>query len=371
MALEDYVSRKSIRSAKTAETYKSCIRLWAKFANAANPDELVSKIKSGQLDPYAALQSFITHLNDTKKAPKTILTYYAAAKGFLLSEDVELSENKLKNKITLPQFYTVSTDRAPTYDEMQRILDYARSSPPTRLAIMMLTTSGMRISELTSLRIRDIAELDRQEGPVLIKIKAQFTKTRTERRTFITQETAQLLREHLGDRISKPDERILPIDSDSLYTRIMRTMKKAELKTKTEPESKRYEIHPHSFRKYFFTNLLAAGIDRGIVEGFMGHKFGLDSAYLRMSDDQLRELYAKAHESMSFLGEADSSLRSRIEKLEDENRALRGQVEKWNQWLEGMVSGVQEKWEKVPRKTREKILAEARRQERLKAHASP
>jgi hypothetical protein len=87
-------------------------------------------------------------------------------------------------------------------------------------------------------------------------------------------------------------------------------MKRAEPKTKTEPESKRYAIHPQSFRKYFFSNLLAAGVDRGIVEGFTGHKFGLDSPYLRMTDDQLRGLHAKAHKSMSFVGGAESSLRA-------------------------------------------------------------
>lgn len=361
MGLDDYISRKAIRSAKTAKTYKSCIELWAKFAQAESPDALITRIKAGELDPYVALQSFVNHLDKTGKAPKTILTYFAAVKGFLLSEDVELSENKLKNKITLPKGYTVSTDRAPTFEEMQRILDYARSSPLTRLAIMMLTTSGMRIAELSTLRIRNVAELDRKEGPVLMRLNAKFTKTKTERRTFITQEAVQLLREALGDRISNPEERIFLMNSDALYSRIMRTMKRAELKTKAEAESKRYQLHPHSFRKYFFTNLLAAGIDRGIVEGFMGHEFMLDSAYLRMNDDQLRELYFKAHDSMSFLGETDNGLRRRVEKLEEENRELNRTVKDLQGYIESDIGEISSLRDDVERLEKEREATGSRR----------
>jgi integrase len=324
--LEDYLARKKIRSVKTAKTYRSCLNQWTRVVGAASPDELVLQIKNGQLDPYSSLQSYINHMNEKHNAPKTIATCYAACKGFLLAEDVELSENKLKNKITLPRVFTVSTDRAPSQDEMRRMLDYATASPATKVAILMLATSGVRISELTSLRIRDI-ELDRPEGSVKVTVQPAVTKGKKRRVTFITAESASLLREYLGERIDNLDERVFRINSDALYSRIMRTIRRAELMTKSEPNSKRYDLHPHSLRKFFFSNLLAGGIDRGIVEGFMGHEFALDSAYLRLTDDQLRELYDKAGDSMNFLTGADSSLRTRVENLEKENEELRVKVE--------------------------------------------
>jgi hypothetical protein len=46
---------------------------------------------------------------------------------------------------------------------------------------------------------------------------------------------------------------------------------------------------------------LAAGIDRGLVEGFMGHVFALDSSYLRMTDDELQANYMKAVDRLTFL----------------------------------------------------------------------
>lgn len=322
--LTEYISRKKIRSEKTAKTYISCINRWAKMQGSSSPDELISKIKNGQVDPYVALQSTVSDMVQKKLAPKTILTYYAAIKGFLLAEDIELTENKLKNKITLPQTYAVSTDRAPTPEEMQTILEYATSSPSTKLAILMLATSGLRIAELSSLKVRDV-EIDRQEGPAMIKLSAKVTKTRKERRTFMTQEAAKLLRDYLGDRNKNPDDKIFQVKSDALYARIMRTISRAQLKVKSDPESKRYELHPHCFRKLFFTTLLGNGIDRGIVEGFMGHTFGLDQSYLRMSDDELRGMYGKAANRLLF-GQTDVSLQQQMKQQTQDIRELKTQI---------------------------------------------
>jgi len=94
-------------------------------------------------------------------------------------------------------------------------------------------------------------------------------------------------------------------------------------------ESKRFALHPYCFRKYFFSNMLSAGIDRGITEGFMGHRFGEDSAYLRMSDKELLEQYSKAADRLTFLtSENNSALKSRMGQLEDENKDLKTRLER-------------------------------------------
>jgi integrase len=62
-----------------------------------------------------------------------------------------------------------------------------------------------------------------------------------------------------------------------------------------------YDLHPHAFRKYFFTKLIGAGVDRGVHEYLMGHKFGLDNSYLRMTEDHLRQEYLKAKDDFTFL----------------------------------------------------------------------
>jgi predicted nuclease with TOPRIM domain len=87
-------------------------------------------------------------------------------------------------------------------------------------------------------------------------------------------------------------------------------------------------LHPHSFRKYFFSNCLAAGIDRGLVENWMGHQFALDTNYLRMSDDELAKEYEKAIEKLTFLTANNGAVRDRMTQLEEENKELRMRLER-------------------------------------------
>ena len=329
MGLSEYVSRKSIRSEKTAATYLGALRLWGKSLKA-EPEALVQKIKNGELDPYEVLNSFIAFMVKSGKSPKTTWTYYGALKDFLISEDVALDAMKLKAKITLPARYEISTDRAPTHDEIKKIMMH--SALQGKVVISMLASSGMRIGELASLRVGEIEF----GNPTRIRVKARTTKTKKSRITFISNEASEYLKEFLGNRIERKDENIFintrkeghePVGKDALYQTIMRKVDKAGLKEKMDRESARYAIHPHSLRKYFFTNCLSSGIDRGIVEGWMGHKFGLDGAYLRLSEDELGQEYLKAADRFNFLTGNGNQLRGRVEELEGENKRLREELE--------------------------------------------
>ncbi len=203
-----------------------------------------------------------------------------------------------------------------------------RSKLDTKAAIAMLASSGMRIGELGSLPVSDIS-FGEPGQPSKITLKAAMTKTRKRRLTYISGEATELLREYLGDKIKDPDAKLFPAGQDALYMKLMRATDRAGLKTKVDKESRRFAIHPHSYRKHFFSNMLSAGIDRGITEGFMGHRFGEDSAYLRMSDKELLEQYNKAADRLTFLtSEANGAVRDRMTQLEAENKDLKARLDR-------------------------------------------
>jgi integrase len=326
--LASYVGKKKVRSLKTAKTYQGALRVWAASRGSQDPDQAVQEIKDKRLDPYEVLQEFVLHLQKEGRAPKTITTYIGALKGFLVDSDVEISNEKMRQKVVLPQAYEVSTDRAPTREEVRNIL--LRSNLPTKTAITMLTSSGMRIGELTQLKVSNI-QFGEKGSPSRVLLKPSTTKTRKRRMTFISAEASELLGEYLDGKISEPSTIIFPEGSDALYGRIMRAIDRTGLKGKSDDESARYELHPHCFRKYFFSNCLAANIDRGLVEGFMGHTFALDSAYLRMTDEELEAEYVKGMDRLTFLSAVSNNhIRTRleeanakIEKLESDLAAQR------------------------------------------------
>jgi len=324
--LANYVTKKKVRSLKTAKTYQSALNLWARSRGSQDPDSAVQDVKDRKLDPYQVLQDFVIHLQKQGRAPKTINTYIGALKGFLVDSDIDISNEKTKQKVVLPQAYEISSDRAPTRDEVRRIL--LRSKLPTKAAVAMLASSGMRLGELAQLKVSNI-QFGENNSPSRIILKPSTTKTRRRRLTFLSAEASELLKEYLGEKVSDPKTVIFPEGSDAVYGRIVRAIGRTGLRGKSDNESARYELHPHCFRKYFFSNCLAAGIDRGLVEGFMGHTFALDSAYLRMSDDELAHEYSKAADRLTFLtSEANGAVRDRMAQLEAENKDLKARLER-------------------------------------------
>ena len=63
-------------------------------------------------------------------------------------------------------------------------------------------------------------------------------------------------------------------------------------------EGKRYEIHPHSLRKFFKTQLISAGVPGPIVDRLVGHSRYLANEYELYTEDQLREWYQKGEKNL-------------------------------------------------------------------------
>jgi hypothetical protein len=165
-----------------------------------------------------------------------------------------------------------------------------------------LCSSGLRIGELLKVKVGQV-NFDTKPGRIIIMAKE--TKNRRTRTVFLSDETISLLKEHLGDRVAEKDNYVFgnakPMRTGAAYDIISYACQKAELRFKLDKDSRRYAIHPHVFRKFFMTRLLSAGLDRGVIEALMGHKFGLDSAYLRLTEDEMAGMYLKAMDNLTIM----------------------------------------------------------------------
>lgn len=307
LTFDSWLAKVAIKSDRTAQEYGLTVRRWARSRGFESPDAAIADIKTRGMDPYQVLQDYVTGLHNRKLAPASIHVHFSAVKRFLNDCDIEVTSEKVRNKIVLPSYYLVSTDRAPTKAELKQTLLHCKLK--TKVAVMLMGSSGMRIGEAASLRVCDI-EFGKTGQSSKINLKAKATKSRKKRVTFISPEATEILGQYLGDRVKQPDEYIFPrtreeVDTkhvaSTIYKQIVYAFNIAGLRTKEDSQSPRYSLRPHCLRKYFHTNCLAAGIDRGVVEGFMGHTSALDSSYLRMTDEELRGLYVKAVDRLTFL----------------------------------------------------------------------
>lgn len=248
-------------------------------------------------------------------------------KKWLLFNDVNVESAKLSERVELPRQYAITRDAAPTREELRRIV--MSTNLRGKALILTLASSGMRIGEALSLRVKDI---DFNKHPVTIHIRAEVAKDRQARFCFISDEAAGVLKAYLAERINEPENYVFqgrhqgvkpdgtkylrgkwrnePMtywNADFIFTNALR---KAGLYKKDEHG--RDILHIHSLRKFFFTQLLPV-LGREVVEALMGHRQFLDSAYRRFTLEQLGEYYLKGMRNLTILGEQVGEERVREE----------------------------------------------------------
>jgi integrase len=312
--------------------------------------QLVEKIKIQELDIYKVLSEFVIFLDKNGYKPKTIQVRLAATKGYLRHIGIKISTDDCKHSVRMPK--PIRHRDEPITKEM--ILRLLRNvSPNMQTIILVLLSSGMRIGELVQLKISDI---DFTSKPTRIRIRAETTKTREERETFITTEATNALKDYLTKRYSWNETRDNSHLKNTLFfgrSSALKTTPKQDIRA---PESTlasnllirnltnalarmpeldeknangRRVIHFHGLRKFFRTTV-GNVCGRDFAEALIGHGFYMDTYYV-LSESQKRELYLKAE---PYLTISDfKSVEQNMEDLTAKCANLESQFEQLKQYL--------------------------------------
>jgi integrase len=257
---------------------------------------------------YEVMDAYVAWMvNDCKVAPHSLKCGLSISKKFLRLNGFDISNDLLRSKVEMPRMFAKTVDRAPTLDELRRLLLHTNSRG--KAMISMLASSGMRIGELLSLRVKDV---DLSRHPVTVFLKAEVTKDRQARYCFLSDESITFLREYLGERVGKPDEYIfntttrgpehvtgnVPMtywNADKILTLALR-----HTGLEKKDDYGRDVLHIHSMRKFFFSQLVPV-LGREVVEALMGHKAFLDSSYRRFTIEQMAEYYLKGMDEVTAM----------------------------------------------------------------------
>lgn len=314
-ALAKYLMNYTSQSPNTLFIYGFGLKYYCDFAKK-NPDELVSEcFNNGDdiADPRAiawavnSLDDFVCHLKAKKLAPGTVVAYIRSVKSFYRANGIVVNLPH-----PLPR-QTVTSDRSPTPDELQRLVDMADLRQ--KVIISLLALGGFRVGTLSKLQYRHVKhDLEAGIVPIHIHIESNITKGKYgEYDTFIGKEAAEYLKAYLDQRrrgTSKvPTETIKdtsplirsvfavgvePINSVWLSRIVSDLYVRAGL---TERFSHRHDLVTHSLRKYFRTQL-GASIPSDYVEYMMGHKGSVYNDIRSKGIEFLRGLYASANLSL-------------------------------------------------------------------------
>jgi hypothetical protein len=186
-----------------------------------------------------------------------------------------------------------------------------------RLLIQLLLQTGMRLNEALQLRVEHI-----DSDAKVIRLPGAITKTGKPREVPLIPELENAIRNYMRQRKDGspwlfPNEK----DPSKPWTRakaregLHRLLKVLGLDSR-DPSGKGYQIHFHTFRKWYKTALERAGVNRLLIERWMGHETGVQGVYfLPTPEDEERERQ-KAAEALRIFGKTEQPrLNPVIEKI--------------------------------------------------------
>jgi integrase len=281
---------------------------------------LVEKVNDESVDIYKILNEFVVFLDFHSYKPKSIMTRMASVKGYLRNLGLRFNSEDYKQMVRIPK--EIRQREEPVTKEL--IAKLQRNFPPKlQTVILVLSASGMRLGELVQLELDDI---DFETHPTTINLRAETTKTRTERETYLTTEATNSLKEYLkrffewneeGKNLHLKNIKIFGRTSEVKNLRrkenpkqpthlhnesLLHNSLKYYLEKNPELDARnkngRKVVHYHAFRKYFRTTVGNA-CGRDFAEELMGHGFYMDT-YYQLSKEKRQELYLQAEPHLTI-----------------------------------------------------------------------
>jgi len=348
---ERIMGRRKLGSPLTVDSYVQGIRRFVQdYLGCEDPEIALQKLKSRE-DSTKVVDGFIDWLLERYSYKASSALAYGVKK-WLTVNDV----NVTWKKIDMPTKTEVQEiDRAPTREELQRLLHYG--SIRDKAVIEIATSSGLRIGTLLSLTWGDV-DLDSYPDVGRIKVVRMRGRKISQAKgstgqvffiTWITPEAKKMLLEYKRLR-EQHSEVITPqspliahkgqfMNVESYERRWGRLLHRAGLDMKSQ---KWFKLHFHTLRKYFRTKCSDADVQVDYREHWMTHKGGyLDESYFRPEEEKHLLEYRKAVPHLSVLEAptltADQLRRKMVEDFMRVQGYSEEQIMKWRESVRTMT----------------------------------
>jgi site-specific recombinase XerD len=146
-------------------------------------------------------------------------------------------------------------------EEIAKIIN-ATENLKYKAILMTIYSAGLRVSELTNLKIKDIDSSRMQ-------IRVVQSKGKKDRYTLLGHKTLEILRKYIT--VSKPKEWLFEGKEGEPYA--PRTIQEI-LKKSVDKVGLKKKISVHTLRHSFATHLLEAGTDIRYIQSLLGHSSG-------------------------------------------------------------------------------------------------
>jgi integrase/recombinase XerC len=227
----------------------------------------------------SALRSFYRYLVREEVLPSSPIPLERHGRSPLSSFSIKMDKR-------LPEFLTL--------DEIKRLIEIPDVTTPLgkrdRAFIELLYASGLRVSELAGLNLKNINLVSRE-----IRVRGKGSK---ERLVLMGEPAAKALTSYINESRAgladgkKTDALFLNSRGERLSTRSVQII----LQKYAAAAGIDKWVHPHILRHTFATHLLDGGADLRVVQELLGHEnLSSTQIYTQVSTTQKKKAYMSAH----------------------------------------------------------------------------
>lgn len=310
------------------EQYLNSLRLYLRHTGQ-EPDILVRAAKKRPKEFEKQLLEFL-EIKERETSAATVWMIRNSVKKFL---DVNKVGGVDWARIDdfVPEKRKFGNDRAPTVEKLRAIVNV--SDLRMKCVVLFLSSSGARVGAIGYLKWQDVVEVE-YEGVKFARVTI-YSGEREQYDTFVTPEAyAHLLeyrriREGAGEPVQSRSpvfvtefdaqnprmEKLRRLSVDGVKCRLAFLMKKAGLRGVIHEgrNSRRFEFkQAHGFRKFFKTRMEMSGVRPIITEMMMGHGIGVAGSYMKPTEREMLEEYAKAIDALTVFGTGQSINRGSV-----------------------------------------------------------
>jgi integrase/recombinase XerD len=241
------------KSKNTIRAYKNVLDQFIKKIKKRPPENEEQLVK--------AMKAFLAGKRRLGRSDKTIHLYTVVLRTLL--EYLEIPKDQIKT----PKV-DQSLPKALSEEELKKFLKVV-DNPKYKLIIELLYKTGMRISELLNLKVKDI---DLDTGKIIV-----CGKGKKERVVYIDKDMIEKIKHYKKGRSG----RLFPMTQHAVQAYFRRKRKEAGLDEK---------VTPHALRHTYATRLLELGMDIRLIKELLGHSdISTTQIYTKVSEKQLKK----------------------------------------------------------------------------------
>lgn len=284
-----YLVSEKMKSENTVKSYISDIQYYLIFLDdkyhLTNANDITTEM----------IKAYLTFLKKSGYSPTSSSRVLSAIKSF---HKFLVSEKFAKNNPALNLKSPKLDKKLPTVlsvEEVMKLLDSLDNTTPfnarNQAMIELVYASGLRVSELVSLKLIDLHLTNK-----MISTKGKGSK---ERLVPINDYASKILKTYITESrpklvVPSKDEGYVflnnhggPLSRQSFFLLLKEQCQKVGI-TK--------DVSPHTLRHSFATHLLEAGTDLRLIQEMLGHEdISTTQIYTHLSNQKLKEIYQGAH----------------------------------------------------------------------------